>query len=123
AATLFHRPSHPYTRGLIASRPQIDPAAAIAGERLRGLLRRDQLPPGCPFAPRCGFAEPSCATNRQVLEAVGPGQWVACQRWRELPEPEHRAAAPRSGMAGQAEAPLLALENLTLSYGPLRRLG
>ena len=51
--TLFYRPHHPYTRGLLASLP----AKGATGERLTpisglppSLIR---LPGGCPFHPRC----------------------------------------------------------------------
>ncbi len=123
AATLFHRPGHPYTRGLIASRPQIDPARAVAGERLRGLLRRDQLPPGCPFAPRCDFAEPSCSVNSQRLERIEPRHWVACQRWRELPEPVAQPQQRSGVLRDDGSGPLLTLERVTLGYGGHRRHG
>ncbi len=83
AADLFARPRHPYTRGLIASVPRLDrppdPAAA-----LRGVLRREVLPTGCRFAPRCPAAEPVCATEPQRLDAAAPGHAVACRRWRAL---------------------------------------
>ncbi len=68
---LFAHPQHPYTRGLIASIPQIDRVRRKTGVVLRGLLQRDQLPPGCPFQPRCDYAEASCAANPQVLEIAG----------------------------------------------------
>ena len=32
------------------------PAPRAVGKPLRGLLRRDEMPPGCPFQPRCDFA-------------------------------------------------------------------
>ena len=89
---LFAKPRHPYTRGLIASIPQIDRVRRKTGVILRGLLRRDQLPPGCPFQPRCDYAEASCADNPQVLEHAGPHHEVACQRWRDdrrLPRPSN----------------------------------
>ena len=70
---LFGQPRHPYTRGLIASIPRLDQPEEIGGRPLRGLLRRDELPPGCPFQPRCDFAEPSCAERQQVLERRGAG--------------------------------------------------
>lgn len=60
AQELFARPRHPYTRGLLASlasmrtRPQRLPAIAgqppVAGEQLDG----------CPFAPRCSYADEKC---------------------------------------------------------------
>ena len=58
---LFDRPRHPYTRGLIASIPQIETTERSTSLVLRGLLKRDELPPGCPFQPRCDFAEAICA--------------------------------------------------------------
>jgi peptide/nickel transport system ATP-binding protein len=60
AGQLLAAPRHPYSAGLLASFP------ALHGERrlLTGIPGsppdlRDP-PPGCPFHPRCGFAEPEC---------------------------------------------------------------
>jgi peptide/nickel transport system ATP-binding protein len=83
AAELFYRPLHPYTRGLIASVPQLD-RAPDAARALAGTLQRDRLPPGCRFAPRCPAAEAPCFEAPQRLEAAGPGHAVACRRWRAL---------------------------------------
>jgi len=84
--TLFARPWHPYTRGLIASIPRIDRAAAhreplpaIAGT-VPSLI---DPPVGCRFAPRCRHAMPACTAETPALRAVGDGHRVACI----LPEP------------------------------------
>jgi peptide/nickel transport system ATP-binding protein len=115
---LFSQPRHPYARGLSASIPRLDDAPRPVGRPLRGMLRRDEIPPGCAFYPRCDFAEPSCAKNVQRLEAVAPGHAVACERWREigpqaLVSGPIEAARPRA----TAPAPLLALEDVSLAYG------
>jgi peptide/nickel transport system ATP-binding protein len=117
-ADLFGQPRHPYTRGLIASVPRIDGPQGNLSRPLRGMLRREDLPPGCPFQPRCDFAEPSCAQREQILEQVAVGHDVACQRWRALSLP---AVVP----SGDAKAtrhpdqqtPLLALNDVALAYG------
>ena len=117
-AELFGCPRHPYTRGLIASVPRIDQPRGRPMLPLRGLLRRDELPPGCPFQPRCDFAEPSCALHRQTLDDVAARHEVACQRWRQLSFPA------AGGEAGEPQADgsvigssVLAINNVTLAYG------
>ena len=128
-ATLFGQPRHPYTRGLIASNPQIEMAGRPAGRPLKGLLRREELPSGCSFYPRCDFAEPSCATNRQALAPVAKDHIVACQRWQRLAPPEavvaDRAALPPA-VEAETAVPVLSLEDVALRYryhmGPLARL-
>jgi peptide/nickel transport system ATP-binding protein len=117
-AALFSQPRHPYTRGLIASIPRLDEAEGTPSRPLRGLLRRDELPAGCPFQPRCDFAEPSCAERPQLLDLVAPFHEVACQRWRALAAPAAAPAAePAQARAASVEAPLLILDNVTLAYG------
>jgi oligopeptide transport system ATP-binding protein len=69
AADVFRNPSHPYTLGLLQSIPRPD----LTVSRLYSIPGRppdlDARPPGCPFAPRCRFAEPTCETPppRQTL--------------------------------------------------------
>ena len=36
------------------------------------------LPPGCPFAPRCRFATPECTQAQPELREIEPGHRVAC---------------------------------------------
>jgi peptide/nickel transport system ATP-binding protein len=96
AGELFARPRHPYTRGLLASVPRIDQPP---GDRpaLRGLLRREDLPAGCRFAPRCDFAEPACTTEPQHLVPAEAAHRVACRRW---PAYEAELAPARRVQAG-----------------------
>jgi peptide/nickel transport system ATP-binding protein len=77
-ASLFGRPAHPYTRGLLQSTVPIDSVrgsrlAAIAG----GIPALDALPSGCRFHPRCPAADARCAaTSPPWTELADRG--VAC---------------------------------------------
>jgi oligopeptide/dipeptide ABC transporter ATP-binding protein len=71
---LFERPAHPYTRGLLAARPQHgrtrhdgQPLQVIAGS-LPALHERGN---GCQFRARCASAMPRCAEAEPVLRTVG----------------------------------------------------
>ena len=85
---IFHRPRHPYTRSLLASLPRLDPS--IAGRRARlaaipgSVPDPRDLPPGCPFAPRCAHRIPACDAEVPALEPCGEGQSTRCLRWRDL---------------------------------------
>lgn len=60
---VLHAPMHPYTRGLLDSLP----AMAVPGQKLRQIPGSTpsplNLPPGCPFAPRCAHADDLCRTE------------------------------------------------------------
>jgi len=77
ALDIFDRPAHPYTRGLLASRPRI----AAGSEWLRTIEGTvpgvGQLHEGCSFAPRCPLARDECRTV-PPLRSVGAAHEVAC---------------------------------------------
>ena len=70
AAQLLAAPRHPYTRGLLASRPRLD---TLPGTPLRPIAGQPpdpaRLPAGCAFRPRCPDAVAVCAV--QVPELLG----------------------------------------------------
>ena len=78
---LFAEPKHPYTRGLILSRPRLDPAGRH--DRLpsiRGVVPSpSKRPTGCAFRDRCGEAVPECATPPPYKQ-IGPERFCRC--WR-----------------------------------------
>jgi peptide/nickel transport system ATP-binding protein len=83
--SLFATPLHPYTHGLLGSLPRLgslDDSASGEPEPLReipGIVPSlSNLPPGCAFAPRCGFADEPCHTNLPRYEELRPGHRVAC---------------------------------------------
>lgn len=83
AHALHETTRHPYTAGLLASRP--DPRAperrllAIPGRPLSAY----EVGVGCSFATRCAFAEARCHRERPELRELDGGR-VACHRAEEL---------------------------------------
>ncbi len=75
---LFAKPSHPYTRGLMHSRPSLlskgDELYSIPG-MVPSLLR---MPPGCAFAPRCDCGRGECAEAIPDLVEIEPDHFVRC---------------------------------------------
>ena len=87
ADAIFRAPLHPYTRGLLASAPPLEPALArkwvppvLTGEPPSPL----HPPSGCVFRGRCPHAKKECAEKIPELEDSGDGRKVACIRWREI---------------------------------------
>jgi oligopeptide/dipeptide ABC transporter ATP-binding protein len=84
-STLYARPRHPYTLGLLRSMPTLDGPAHARLASIEGAPPDLRTPStGCPFAPRCPWAEDACRAERPPLEVVSGGHRSACLRWREL---------------------------------------
>jgi peptide/nickel transport system ATP-binding protein len=87
--SLFARPRHPYTRGLLASIPRLGAAAATARRRLAEIpgvvpSLREEIP-GCVFAPRCAYAQERCRREYPPLERKDDGHLVACWEADRIP--------------------------------------
>jgi oligopeptide/dipeptide ABC transporter ATP-binding protein len=80
SADVLRRPRHPYTRGLLAAMPSLEPRRP--GVPLVPIPGQPPdlatLPPGCPFATRCSEARPACADVSMVLDEVPERHGSAC---------------------------------------------
>lgn len=73
---VYDNPAHPYTEGLLHSIPgeteaRLTPIEGVAPNPL-------DPPPGCPFAPRCPYAQAACTAEVPALRR--PKGWPAHQK-------------------------------------------
>lgn len=78
---IFHNPVHPYTRGLLASKP-------VVGKRVETLYSipgkvpdPGKLPAWCYFRDRCSRG--GCCEDYPEEIAISPTHRVSCHRWQE----------------------------------------
>ena len=71
-------PQHPYTRGLMASTPSVDPGRIDKQlYQIPGAMPKlDALPAGCAFHPRCDDAMEKCATDRPGFFGERASCWL-----------------------------------------------
>jgi len=77
---LYRNPLHPYTRGLLACRPQLETSARRLNPIPGQVPDSRQFPPGCSFASRCPEAFQPCREREPQLREISPGHHVRC--WR-----------------------------------------
>ena len=76
---VLQRPQHPYTAGLVASTPNIDPSSfdkklfQIPG----AMPDIDDIPDGCAFHPRCEHARDKCQKHRPPLFDARVSCWLS----------------------------------------------
>ncbi len=77
---IFNNPSHPYTEALLASVPKleedVDRLYSIEGQP----PTLHDLPPGCPFAPRCQYVMDRCLDVYPPTISLTERHYAAC--WR-----------------------------------------
>ncbi|OBZ19557.1 dipeptide/oligopeptide/nickel ABC transporter ATP-binding protein [Bacillus sp. FJAT-27264] len=80
---LFSNPKHPYTRGLLKSKPVINQRQeelySIPGQVPNPL----ELAPSCYFHDRCEHCMPVCRSKQPVLQDISNGQKVSCWLYEE----------------------------------------
>ncbi|MDP3670868.1 MAG: ABC transporter ATP-binding protein [Telluria sp.] len=93
---LFAKPSHPYTRGLLAAMPHLDTPLTQPRTRLAEIpgmvpsLRSAAV--GCRFAPRCSLAVDICRSKSPPFEPIA------------VSDPLHRAACWRTTIVSEEVA-------------------
>ena len=76
---VYGDPRHPYLMGLLRSVPRLDEEVREKLIPIEGLPPDlIDMPPGCPFAPRCVYAQDICLQENPKLETVAPRHKVAC---------------------------------------------
>jgi len=100
AGRLYAHPQHPYTQALLASFPDV----AHPDRRLVGIAgvppRLDNMPPGCPFAPRCPYVFDRCLAERPPAFPLTHGRRASCF----LVEPGHERAVAAAVTVEPADA-------------------
>jgi oligopeptide/dipeptide ABC transporter ATP-binding protein len=78
---VIRNPLHPYTLGLIRSIPGRQERRKRL-EQIPGMMPNlVDLPPGCPFRPRCPHSAASCSAPVRLVE-IEPNHFAACNRAR-----------------------------------------
>jgi len=77
--TLYAKPRHPYTASLLSAVPVADPFQKRRRVHLPGDVPSPiNVPPGCPFHPRCARREEICSIEAPMPTQIDKGQWVSC---------------------------------------------
>lgn len=78
---IFSNPKHPYTIGLFESLPDLD-SEAVRLKPIMGMMPDpSDLPEGCAFCPRCGYATEACKKERPILIDFATDHRVACLQY------------------------------------------
>jgi oligopeptide/dipeptide ABC transporter ATP-binding protein len=90
---IYYEPRMPYTLGLLGSLPRVD---STTRERLTPITGTPpsllNMPPGCPFAPRCPLHIAECDEAEPDRFQVGPGHTAACIRTDQVAQAHGHAA-------------------------------
>ena len=121
SAAVLHKPSHPYTKSLLAAMPVLTGPRRVLpalSDHMPGLAGFAALA-GCRFAPRCPVKDPVCASTRLRPREVGAGHWVRCSDACGRPDPAAADIALDVPQSGSAEA-AVEFRNVRLSYNASR---
>lgn len=92
AAEIFRRPLHPYTYDLLRSIPSKERKGSELYSIEGTPPALDEMPQGCPFAPRCEFADAQCRSGVPELRNVAADHGVRCFHTDRLLKTEEKGA-------------------------------
>jgi len=82
---VFYAPRMPYTVGLLGSLPSVETSGAPLTPIRGAPPSLINLPPGCPFSPRCPLVQEDCLRNEPDLDVTETVEHqAACLHWQQL---------------------------------------
>jgi peptide/nickel transport system ATP-binding protein len=89
ADSLFSKPLHPYTKGLMKSIPQLEGDRSQMLHVIEGTVPSlDNIPKGCRFAARCPFADELCKESAPDLRIHEGNKKVRCWHFEKIAQEE-----------------------------------
>lgn len=85
--SLYEKPLHPYTKGLLNAIPVADVEAEsiLEKEAIMGDIPSPlDVPTGCRFHTRCPYATDVCKTKQPILQEYEPNHYVACHHAKKI---------------------------------------
>lgn len=83
--SLFSKPLHPYTRGLMKSIPQLEGDRAEKLHMIEGTVPSlNNVPTGCRFASRCPYADELCRESAPELRSHEGARKVRCWHYEKI---------------------------------------
>ena len=109
---IFNEPAHPYSEALLASVPKLEERT----QRLYSIEGQPpplfDLPPGCPFAPRCEFVQDVCREAFPVVSTLGEDHTASCWKIMDYDmskaDPDELAAAQSVSVVAAEKEPEVA---------------
>ena len=80
--TLFDRPRHPYTRGLLSAVSSLRDGSEVLSVIPGHVPNLARLPAGCSFSPRCSCRGKECMEKTPEMREISPGHRIRCL-WEE----------------------------------------
>jgi peptide/nickel transport system ATP-binding protein len=82
---VFDSPRMPYTVGLLGSIPSLETSGGLLTPIRGAPPSLINLPPGCPFSPRCPLVQQDCLATEPALEVTETVEHMAaCLHWQEV---------------------------------------
>lgn len=81
--SLFTKPLHPYTQGLLRSIPKIEGEVETLYTIKGSVPNPLEMPAGCCFSPRCPYVKDVCHSKVPELHEINKKHKVACWFWSE----------------------------------------
>lgn len=82
----IENPLHPYTKALMSSVLSTDLSVPELQVKIKGEPQILVDPKGCRLAPRCPYYVERCKSEEPRLSEASKSHYVACHRWKELPD-------------------------------------